>query len=111
MRGFIFVALVLLVPSRPASAEVTGVTVTSRTTVAGGQSFAGTGPYERLVGRVDFALDPDDPHALIGRGFVYCQKQQFDRAVQDFDAALGICPTCPRAISGRAAASGGKECP
>ena len=44
------------------SAEVTGVTVTSRTTVAGGQSFAGTGPDERLVGRIDFALDPDDPH-------------------------------------------------
>ena len=36
--------------------------MTSRTTVAGGQSFGATGPYERLVGRIEFALDPADPH-------------------------------------------------
>ncbi len=41
---------------------MTSVTVTSRTTVAGGQSFGATGPYERLVGRIEFALDPADPH-------------------------------------------------
>ncbi len=62
MRGFIFVVLFLLAHARSASAEVTAVTVTSRTTVAGGQSFGTTGSYERLVGRIEFALDPDDPH-------------------------------------------------
>ncbi len=62
MRGFIFVVLCLLVHPLSTSAEVTRVTVTSRTTVAGGQSFGVTGPYERLVGRIEFALDPDDPH-------------------------------------------------
>jgi hypothetical protein len=43
-------------------AEVTNVTVTSRTVVAGGQSFGSTGPYEKLAGRIEFALDPGDPH-------------------------------------------------
>jgi Alpha/beta hydrolase domain len=62
MRGFIVVVLCLLVHPRSASAEVTSVTVTSRTTVASGQSFGNTGPYERLVGRIEFALDPADPH-------------------------------------------------
>ena len=62
MRGFIFVVLCLLVHPRSTSAEVTSVTVTSRTPVAGGQSFGTSGPYERLVGRIEFALDPADPH-------------------------------------------------
>ena len=62
MRGSIFVVLCLLVHPGATSAAVTSVTVTSRTTVAGGQSFGATGPYERLVGRIDFALDPADPH-------------------------------------------------
>jgi hypothetical protein len=62
MRGLIVVVLCLLVHPRSTSAEVTSVTVTSRTTVAGGQSFGATGAYERLVGRIEFALDPDDPH-------------------------------------------------
>jgi hypothetical protein len=44
------------------SAEVTNLTVTSRTSVAGGQSFGSTGPYEKLVGPIEFALDPTDPH-------------------------------------------------
>jgi hypothetical protein len=62
MRGFIVVVLCLLVHPCLTFAEVTRVTVISRTTVAGGQSFGATGPYERLVGRIEFALDPADPH-------------------------------------------------
>jgi hypothetical protein len=64
MRGFIVVVLCLLLHPRSTSAEVTSVTVTSRTTVAGGQSFGATGPYERLVGRIEFGLDPADPHNI-----------------------------------------------
>jgi hypothetical protein len=44
------------------SAEVTRVTIRSQIVVAGGESFGSTGPYERLVGRIEFALDPSDPH-------------------------------------------------
>jgi hypothetical protein len=41
-----------------AAAEVTKVTITNRTVVAGGQPFGDTGPYEKLTGRIDFTLDP-----------------------------------------------------
>jgi hypothetical protein len=41
---------------------VTVVTITSQSVVAGGRSFGSTGPYQRLVGRIGFALDPDDSH-------------------------------------------------
>lgn len=62
MRSLVVVLLCLLVRPSSTFAEVTRVTVTSRTTVAGGQPFGATGPYERLVGRIEFALDPSDPH-------------------------------------------------
>jgi len=43
-------------------AEVTKVNVTSRVTVANGQAFGKTGPYEKLTGTIDFAVDPKEPH-------------------------------------------------
>lgn len=62
MRGFIVVIVCLLAHPLSTSAEVTSVTITSQSVVAGGQSFGSTGLYERLVGRIEFALNPDDPH-------------------------------------------------
>jgi hypothetical protein len=41
-----------------ASAEVDKVTIESRVVVANGQSFGSSGPYERLTGTIEFALDP-----------------------------------------------------
>ncbi|MGE0444875.1 MAG: alpha/beta hydrolase domain-containing protein [Vicinamibacterales bacterium] len=52
-------ALVALSPA--ASAEVTKVTIASRTVVADGQSFGSAGPYEKLTGTIEFALDPSLP--------------------------------------------------
>jgi hypothetical protein len=60
-RCSLLVALVLLASSA-ALAEVTGVTITSRSVIAGGRSFGVAGPYEQLWGSVEFALDPADPH-------------------------------------------------
>ena len=54
--GFTF-----LVPGS-AFAEVTKVTIASRTTVADGQTFGSTGKYEKLVGTIEFALDPTERH-------------------------------------------------
>jgi hypothetical protein len=34
--------------------------LTSKTPFAGGKSFGGVGPYERWLGRVSFAIDPDE---------------------------------------------------
>src|SRR3954468_13711545 len=62
MRGSVFVVLCLLVHPLSTFAEVTKVTITSRTPLAGGQPFGSTGTYEQLVGRIEFALDPADPH-------------------------------------------------
>src|SRR5262245_35184762 len=45
-----------------AAAEVTKVVITSQGVVAGGHSFGTVGTYEKLVGRIEFALDPADPH-------------------------------------------------
>ena len=41
---------------------VTGIEVTCRTPLAGGAAFGATGPYERIDGRLSFAVDPADPH-------------------------------------------------
>lgn len=62
MRRCFLMLLSLLLQPLSTSAEVTSVTITPQTVVADGQSFGSTGPYERLVGRIAFALDPGDPH-------------------------------------------------
>jgi hypothetical protein len=72
--------LCLLTVPYTASAEVTRVAITSRDTVAGGQEFGGTGPYERLVGTIDFAIDPGDPHNA--------RIADLDRASKDADGRV-----------------------
>ena len=49
---------VILTLASTASAEVTGVAITSRSVVDGGQAFGNVGAYERVIARIDFALDP-----------------------------------------------------
>ena len=41
---------------------MTKVVITSQGIVAGGHDFGTTGAYEKLQGRIEFALDPADPH-------------------------------------------------
>src|SRR5262245_66590525 len=55
-------AICTLVVSTSARAEVTKVTIASRTVVAGGQAFGQVGPYEKLTGTIEFAIDPADKH-------------------------------------------------
>ena len=69
---------VVLVPAS-ATAEVTKVTVASRAVVANGQPFGSVGPYEKLTGTIEFALDPANPH---------------NKAIVDLDSA-------PRGSDGR----------
>jgi Flp pilus assembly protein TadD len=77
-----------------------------------GTLHARKGDYDSAIPDYSDAarLDPDDPHALIGRALVYCAQREFANAIQDFDAALRICPACPFGVTGRASASSGKEC-
>ena len=61
-RGLAIVLLGLALPSSivvcPAAAVVSRVTVESRQDVLGGRPFGTAGGYEKLVGVVEFALDP-----------------------------------------------------
>jgi hypothetical protein len=61
---FVFWVLFTFLFGVPGSAfaEVTKVTVTSRGVVADGYAFGSTGPYEKLAGTIEFALDPSDRH-------------------------------------------------
>lgn len=52
------VLLICVVAGSPAAARVTRVEIAERSSYANGRSFEGVGPYERLVGRVHFAVDP-----------------------------------------------------
>src|SRR5262245_32872975 len=51
----------LMIGALGARAEVTHIEIASRTDVLGGRSFGDTGPYEKIVGKVFFAVDPNDP--------------------------------------------------
>jgi hypothetical protein len=54
------IILCLLINTSAAYAEVTRVVIASRATVANGQPFGATGPYEKLTGTIEFALDPSN---------------------------------------------------
>src|ERR671931_2743213 len=54
------IALLALVAA-PASAEVVRIEVTSRADLVGGQPFGAAGPYEKLAGKIFFAVDPTLP--------------------------------------------------
>ena len=61
VRMLVFALCLVLGPSI-AVADVAKVILANRVTVAGGQEFGPTGPYEKLTGTIEFALDPKDPH-------------------------------------------------
>ena len=48
-----------------ARAEVTKVTISSRQDVLGGKTFGTVGAYEKLAGKIYFAIDPKDAHNKI----------------------------------------------
>ena len=54
-------ALFIVVFSTGLQARVVKLRVDRREAVLDGKSFGSAGPYERLVGKVEFALDPDLP--------------------------------------------------
>ncbi len=60
-RTFARCVLAVLVGAT-ASAEVVKVTIASRAPVADGVVFGAAGPYERLTGTIEFAVDPANPH-------------------------------------------------
>ena len=56
--------VVALVPAM-ARADVTKIQISSRQDILAGKSFGNVGPYEKLRGKVYFAVDPKDPRNKI----------------------------------------------
>src|SRR5213592_2515452 len=80
MNGSAFRALfVSLLLGLPAYAEVVRVEIQTRNDLAGGKSFGLAGPYEKLAGKIYFAVDP---------------KNAANRSIADIDLA-------PRNASGK----------
>lgn len=84
MRSALITALALLVWA-PAAAEVTKVTVTTREVVADGAAFGKSGAYEKLVGTIEFAIDPAHPRNQIIAGL--------SRAPRDADGRVRFTST------------------
>ncbi len=63
-RAIATIALLCLVSS-PLAAEVVRIEVASRADLVGGKSFGNAGPYEKLIGKVYFEIDPANTANLI----------------------------------------------
>ena len=62
MRIRVLVLLACVLAPSFASGEVAKVTIANRVTVANGQAFGATGPYEKLTGTIEFAVNPKEAH-------------------------------------------------
>ena len=60
-RYGVLVAALLSITSH-ATAEVARIEIASRADVQMGKAFGDTGPYEEIVARVYYSLDPDNVH-------------------------------------------------
>ncbi len=78
MRHFLLLAVLAL----GATAAVRHVRVVDRTDVLGGASFGSAGPYERLVMKAEFAVDPKNPANRI--------ITDIDRAPKGDDGRVGF---------------------
>src|SRR6266545_1807811 len=61
MRRILALTFAGLIAASAADARVVRLRIERREVVLAGQPFGAAGPYEKLVGKVDFALDPDAP--------------------------------------------------
>ena len=64
-RRLAIAGLLLLLAPALVRADVTRVDIQRREDVLAGKSFGSAGPYEKLVGKVYFAVDPNNPHNKI----------------------------------------------
>ncbi len=62
-RVFLFICIAAIAAGIAAGAEarVERLEIVERSAFADGLAFGATGPYERIVGRLHYSVDPDDP--------------------------------------------------
>jgi hypothetical protein len=58
----VMIVAVITGAPRPTRAEVTRVEIASRSPVLDGKSFGEVGPYEKIIGKVFFSVDPANSH-------------------------------------------------
>jgi hypothetical protein len=63
--SMVVIALVATFAPSIVRAEVTRVEISSKQEVLGGKAFGTIGAYEKLTGRIYFAVDPNNPHNKI----------------------------------------------
>ena len=63
--GTVVVSSLLALAPEAMRAEVTRVEITSHQDVLNGKAFGTVGAYEKLTGKVYFAVDPNNPHNKI----------------------------------------------
>ncbi len=99
MRRIAFTFVLLLAVAPFAAARVTRVEIKTREDINGGKPFGLAGPYERLIGRVYFKVDPRNPH---NRGVVDLDKTDRDQNGEvEFSADVYILkPKDPNRSSG-----------
>src|SRR5258708_10465060 len=65
MWGMALMAFAMALEAATIRAEVTRVEISSRQDVLNGKAFGTVGTYEKLAGKVYFAVDPNNPHNKI----------------------------------------------
>ncbi len=65
MRRIVFAIIFLLTATPLVAARVTRVEIKTREDINGGKPFGLAGPYERLIGKVYFKVDPRNPHNTV----------------------------------------------
>ncbi len=113
----LMIAGLLLLWAVPGRAEVTRVEIQRREDVLGGKAFGRTGPYEKLIGKVYFAVDPENPHnkiiadldkaqtlapkradVLVYRASAWRLRNDLAKARADADAAVALDPKSAEAL-------------
>ncbi len=62
---FLFPAALIALAALTAQADVASIEITSRADIVNGKSWGTVGPYERIIGKVHFTVDPKNPHNKI----------------------------------------------
>src|SRR5947209_6399807 len=83
-------------PAAPAAAIVSRVTVQSREDVLGGRPFGAVGGYEKLVGVVEFALDPANAANAAIVDLAHAQKDASGRVIASANFMVLRPKTMPR---------------
>src|SRR5690349_7568685 len=96
--ALMWIVVAALFPAE-SSAEVVRFDITTREPFAGGKSFGDVGPYERIIGKVHYRLDPKlkqnrtiidlDLAPRNAKGFVECAADLFILAPQELSRGNG----------------------